>query len=53
MKLFSDKKSEDPSYYVQQVFRNGKKTSKRNVKSPGKPLLIAKSRLIVFHLLTI
>ena len=36
MKLFYDKKSKDPTYYAQQGFRNGKKTSTRNVKKFGK-----------------
>ena len=36
MKLFYDKKSKDPTYYAQQGFRNGKKTSTRNVKNFGK-----------------
>lgn len=36
MKLFYDKKSKDPTYYAQQGFRNGSKTSTRNVKNFGK-----------------
>jgi len=36
MKLFYDKKSKDPTYYAQQGFRNGKKTSTRNVRNFGK-----------------
>lgn len=36
MKLNYDKKSKDPTYFVQQGFRNGKKTSTRNVKRIGK-----------------
>lgn len=36
MKLFYDKKSKDPTYFIQQGFRNGKKTSTRNVKRIGK-----------------
>ncbi len=36
MKLFYNKKSKDPTYYAQQGFRNGKKTSTRNVKNFGK-----------------
>ena len=36
MKLFYNKKSKDPTYYAQQGFRNGKKTSTRNVRNFGK-----------------
>ena len=36
MKLWFDKKSQDPKYFVQQGFRNGKKTSTRNVAVIGK-----------------
>ena len=36
MKLYFDKKSKDPTYFIQHGFRNGKKTSTRNVKRIGK-----------------
>mgnify|MGYP000454068848 CR=1 FL=1 len=36
MKLYYDKKAKDPIYYVQHGFRNGKKTSTRNVARIGK-----------------
>lgn len=36
MKLWFDRKSKDPTYFIQQGFRNGKKTSTRNVKRIGK-----------------
>ena len=36
MKLNYDKKSKDPTYFIQHGFRNGKKTSTRNVKRIGK-----------------
>lgn len=36
MKLYYDRRSKDPIYYIQQGFRNGKKTSTRNVKRVGK-----------------
>lgn len=36
MKLCFDKKSKDPTYFIQHGFRNGKKTSTRNVKRIGK-----------------
>ena len=36
MKLYYDRKSKDPTYFIQQGFRNGKKTSTRNVKRIGK-----------------
>lgn len=36
MKLYYDKRLSDPTYYAQQGFRNGKKTTTRNVKKFGK-----------------
>jgi transposase len=36
MKLFYDRKSKDPIYYIQQGIRNGKKTTTKNVKRIGK-----------------
>lgn len=36
MKLYYDKKSKNPTYFIQQGFRNGKKTSTRNVAVIGK-----------------
>lgn len=36
MKLCYDRKSKDPTYFIQQGFRNGQKTSTRNVKRIGK-----------------
>ncbi len=36
MKLNYDKKSKDPTYFIQMGFRNGKKTSTRNVARIGK-----------------
>ena len=36
MKLNYDKKSKDPTYFIQQGFRNGDKTTTRNVKRIGK-----------------
>lgn len=36
MKLYYDRKSKDPTYFIQQGFRNGKKTSTRNIKRIGK-----------------
>ncbi len=36
MKLFYNKKSNDPTYYAQQGIRNGNKTTTRNVKNFGK-----------------
>ncbi|MCD8067353.1 MAG: IS1634 family transposase [Lachnospiraceae bacterium] len=36
MKLYFDKRLKDPTYYAQQGFRNGKKTTTRNVKKFGK-----------------
>ncbi len=36
MKLNYDKKSNDPTYFIQMGFRNGKKTSTRNVMRIGK-----------------
>ncbi|MDR1319812.1 MAG: IS1634 family transposase [Gracilibacteraceae bacterium] len=36
MKLYYDRKSKDPTYFIQMGFRNGKKTSTKNVKRIGK-----------------
>lgn len=36
MKLYYDKRLSDPTYYAQQGFRNGNKTTTRNVKKFGK-----------------
>lgn len=36
MKLYYDRRAKDPIYYVQQGFRNGKKTTTRNVARIGK-----------------
>ncbi len=36
MKLYYDKRLKDPAYYAQQGFRNGKKTTTRNVRNFGK-----------------
>lgn len=36
MKLYYDRKSKDPTYFIQQGFRNGTKTSTRNVARIGK-----------------
>ena len=36
MKLYYDRRTKDPIYYVQQGFRNGKKTTTKNVERIGK-----------------
>ena len=36
MKLYYDKRLKDPTYYIQQGFRNGKKTTTKNIKRFGK-----------------
>lgn len=36
MKLYYDKRLKDPTYYIQQGFRNGKKTTIKNIKRLGK-----------------
>lgn len=36
VKLYYDKRLKDPTYYAQQGYRNGKKTTTRNVKNFGK-----------------
>ncbi|MBS3990437.1 MAG: transposase, partial [Erysipelothrix sp.] len=36
MKLYYDKRAKDPIYYAQQGFRNGKKTTTKNVAIIGK-----------------
>jgi hypothetical protein len=48
MKLFYDRKSKDPIYYIQQGIRNGKKTTTKNVKRIGKH-----SELLAHHFWTL
>ena len=36
MKLYYDKRLKDPTHYIQQGFRNGKKTTTKNIKRLGK-----------------
>lgn len=36
MKLYYDKRLKDPTYYIQRGFRNGKKTTTKNIKRLGK-----------------
>lgn len=36
MKLYYDKRLKDPTYYIQHGFRNGKKTTTKNIKRLGK-----------------
>jgi hypothetical protein len=36
MKLYYDKKSQNPTYFIQTGIRNGKKTTTKNVKRIGK-----------------
>ena len=36
MKLYYDRRSKDPTYFIQQGYRNGQKTSTRNIKRIGK-----------------
>ena len=33
MKLYYDKRLKDPTYYIQQGFRNGKKTTTKNIRT--------------------
>lgn len=59
MKLNYDRKSKDPTYFIQHGFRNGKKTSTKNVKRIGKhsellmitddPLAYAKEQVRIFN----
>lgn len=59
MKLYYDKRAKDPIYYVQQGFRNGKKTTTKNVAKIGKhsdllkitddPLTYAKEQIQKFN----
>lgn len=59
MKLNYDRKSKDPTYFIQHGFRNGKKVSTRNVKRIGKhsellaitddPLAYAKEQVRLFN----
>lgn len=59
MKLNYDRKSKDPSYFIQMGIRNGKKTTTKNVKRIGKhsellaitsdPLAYAKEQVEIFN----
>jgi len=59
MKLYYDKRSKDPIYYVQQGFRNGKKTTTKNVAKVGRhsellkitedPLAYAKEQIAKYN----
>ena len=59
MKLYYDKKSKDPTYFIQMGIRNGKKTTTKNVKRIGKhsellaitsdPLAYAKKQVEEFN----
>ena len=59
MKLYYDKRSKNPTYFIQQGIRNGKKTTTRNVKVIGKhndllaitddPLAYAKEQVRLFN----
>ena len=59
MKLNYDKKSKDPTYFIQMGIRNGKKTTTKNVKRIGKhsellaittdPLAYAKEQVALFN----
>jgi hypothetical protein len=59
MKLYYDKRAKDPIYYVQQGFRNGKKTTTKNVERIGKhselliitddPLAYAKEQIAKYN----
>ena len=59
MKLYYDKKSKDPTYFIQMGIRNGKKTTTKNVKRIGKhsellsftsdPLSYAREQVALFN----
>jgi hypothetical protein len=59
MKLYYDRKSKDPTYFIQMGIRNGKKTTTKNVKRIGKhsellaitsdPLTYAKEQVEIFN----
>ena len=36
MKLYYDRRSKNPTYFIQQGIRNGKKTTTRNIKKIGR-----------------
>ena len=59
MKLYYDKKSKDPTYFIQMGVRNGSKTTTKNVKRIGKhsellaitpdPLAYAREQVALFN----
>lgn len=51
MKLYYDKRLKDPTYYIQQGFRNGKKTTTKNIKRLGKHSELLLIRIIPWNTL--
>ena len=59
MKLYYDKESKDPTYFIQQGIRNGEKTTTKNIKRIGRhsellsvtadPLAYAKQQILEFN----
>ena len=59
MKLYYDRKSKDPTYFIQMGIRNGKKTTTKNIKRIGKhsellaitsdPLVYAQEQVLLFN----
>ncbi len=59
MKLYYDRKSKDPTYFIQLGIRNGKKTTTKNIKRIGKhsellaitsdPLVYAQEQVLLFN----
>jgi len=59
MKLYYDRKSKDPTYFIQMGIRNGKKTTTKNIKRIGKhsellaitqdPHAYAKEQVLIFN----
>ena len=48
MKLWYDKKSKDPTYFIQKGIRNGKKTTTKNVVRIGKHSELLKTTMTLW-----
>ena len=51
MKLNYDRKSKDPTYFIQVGIRNGKKVTTKNIERIGKHSELLKSRMILLNML--
>ena len=50
MKLYYDRRSKNPTYFIQQGIRNGKKTTTRNIKKIGRHNDLSESLMILSNM---